>query len=316
MSSDRNRWPAGALTAAAAIGLMFSTSATPAGAIETETETETKTRTKTRTKIDEIGVAAVDPVERVARRELVLSQRASEAALRARASALHAYRLNRRGAARFLGVPEARGKDARATTHALLVFQRYAHEATALRAELARARDDRQALETSASAVEPSPASGAEAADLASPARGTIVARPGVRRDPATSALHRVTGLEILSRLNHPIQAPRDGTVRRVEPLPQGGFAVLIAHDEALVSLLTGLRRVDVSPGEVVARGQALGVCGRNLDGAPMVGFELWKAGSPVDPDALQRDRDRVSRSGDRHPRSGPAPRQRPAGAR
>jgi septal ring factor EnvC (AmiA/AmiB activator) len=295
-----------ATAAAAAAGLMSLLMAPPAGAVETDGET----------KHAEIGVEAVDPVERVARRELVLSQRASEAALRARASALHAYRLNRRGAARFLGVPRTRGQDARATTHALLVFQRYAQEATALRAELARARDDRQALETSAAAVEASPAGGAEAGDVASPARGTVVARPGVRRDPATSALHRVTGLEILGRLNHPIEAPRDGTVRRVEALPQGGFAVVIAHDEALVSLLTGLRRVDVQPGEIVARGQALGICGRNLDGAPMVGFELWKAGAPVDPDALLRDVRKVSRSGDHRPGPASPTRRRRAGAR
>ena len=254
----------------------------------------------------------VDPIERVARREVLLTERASAAALRARLSAFTAYRLTRRSSARFLVAPEARGKDARARSAALLVLRRHAQEASTLERERARTAAERLALERAAAAfpvAEEAPAPDKEAASdelaagegslsapvpaagdgLLAPARGPVVARPGVRRDPATTAMHRVTGLEVLYRLNQPVLAPAAGTVRRVEPLPQGGFAVVLHHARQVhrVSVLTGFRRVDVAPGDSVDRGQPLGICGRNLDGAPMVAFELWRAGVPVHPGSM-----------------------------
>jgi septal ring factor EnvC (AmiA/AmiB activator) len=36
-----------------------------------------------------------------------------------------------------------------------------------------------------------------------------------------------------------------------------------------------------------VKSGQALGLVGRDLDGAPVLVFELWHKGSPIDPRPL-----------------------------
>jgi murein DD-endopeptidase MepM/ murein hydrolase activator NlpD len=113
------------------------------------------------------------------------------------------------------------------------------------------------------------------------------MAAPGVRVDQATGGQRRFTGVEYLGRLNEPVVAVEGGTVRRIEPLAQGGFAVVVAHADGLVSIVSGLRRADVRPGQGVDRGQALGLTGRNLDGAPVLGFELWQAGQPVDPRPL-----------------------------
>jgi murein hydrolase activator len=234
--------------------------------------------------------APVDPLARVRLREMVLTERSIEADARTRSDALAAYRLLRRRQASYLADPDGRGDDARAATAAVWLLRRQALEAAALRDELARTTAERHGLEGRAGL--PAVVGTAEAAVAGGPAlhipvRGARTAAPGVRQDPATGAERRLVGLEILARLNQPVRAPAAGTLRRVTALPQGGYAVVTAHDDGLVSILTGLRRVDVLPGAVVAGGQALGVVGRNLDGAPVVGLELWRDGAPVDPRPL-----------------------------
>jgi murein hydrolase activator len=235
--------------------------------------------------------APVDPLARVRLREMVLTERSIEADARARADALAAYRLLRRRRAAYLADPDGRGDDARAAGAAVRVFRRQALEAAALRTELARTTAERQGLEGSAglpAVVAPAlPASAGGAVALVPPVRGARTAAPGVRKDPATGAERRLVGLEILARLNEPVRAPAAGTLRRVTGLPQGGYAVVTVHEGGLVGILTGLRRVDVAPGAPVAAGQPLGVVGRNLDGAPVVAFELWRDGAPVDPRPL-----------------------------
>jgi murein DD-endopeptidase MepM/ murein hydrolase activator NlpD len=116
------------------------------------------------------------------------------------------------------------------------------------------------------------------------PARGTVVSGPGRRRDPATGTEAISEAVEILSRMNEPARAVADGQVRRIAALPQGGYAVVLAHDEERISIVSGLRQVDVPVGTALKSGAQLGLVGRDLDGAPVVTFELWQAGVPVDP--------------------------------
>ena len=94
----------------------------------------------------------------------------------------------------------------------------------------------------------------------------------------------RKRGLVVIS----PIEgSPAAGTVRRVEAQPQGGFAVVTAHPGGWVSVLGGLRDVSVNPGDAVESGGALGLAGRNLDGAVVVSLELWHGRGAVDPGPL-----------------------------
>jgi murein DD-endopeptidase MepM/ murein hydrolase activator NlpD len=116
------------------------------------------------------------------------------------------------------------------------------------------------------------------------PVRGTIVSGPGQRRDPATGTESLAAGIEILSRMNEPAVAVAAGKVTIVEALPQGGHAIVITHPEGRTSLTTGLRITSVRPGDDVTAGQNIGFVGRDLDGAPVVTFELWQAGTPLDP--------------------------------
>jgi len=50
-----------------------------------------------------------------------------------------------------------------------------------------------------------------------------------------------------------------------------------------MTSILTGLRDVAVKPGDAVSAGQALGLAGRNLDGAAVVSVEIWRNRRPQD---------------------------------
>ncbi|HEY0713068.1 MAG TPA: peptidoglycan DD-metalloendopeptidase family protein, partial [Polyangia bacterium] len=218
----------------------------------------------------------------------------------ARAQALATYRLARRREAAVLGNGRRAAETARALEAALVMFRRSAWETAALRKEVGHATREREALEKalgpggSVDSANGDPGSaGAGAGDTAAalgplallwPARGTIVSAPGQRRDPATNTDSIAGGIEILSRMNEPAIAVAAGKVRLVEALPQGGHAIVIAHADGRTSITTGLRVVSIAVGDDVTAGQNVGFVGRDLDGAPVVTFELWQDGAPVDP--------------------------------
>jgi murein DD-endopeptidase MepM/ murein hydrolase activator NlpD len=89
--------------------------------------------------------------------------------------------------------------------------------------------------------------------------------------------------VDLLARLNDPVRSIAAGVVTRVEPLPQGGFAVVTAHANGLVSIVSGLRDVVVTAKTSVVPGQILGRAGRNLDGAVVVSVEIWRNRRPQD---------------------------------
>jgi septal ring factor EnvC (AmiA/AmiB activator) len=110
------------------------------------------------------------------------------------------------------------------------------------------------------------------------------VATPAIRRDDATGADVRLPSAELLGRLDEPVRAVADGQIRKIVALPQGGFAVVTAHEDGWVSILSGLREVEVAEGYHVDRDVRLGGMGRNLDGAPILSFALVYRGHAVDP--------------------------------
>lgn len=245
----------------------------------------------------EVEAPTADPIGRARAREALLQTRTAEAEARARAEALAAYRLAQRRRADFFPHADRRLSDSRALDGALRVLARGAGEATTLRRELATAAHERARLEAGARGDEPLSAESGESrlprpADatlrLGWPtARATVLGGPGLARDAASSIEFRRNGLELLGRMNAPVLAPAAGKIRKAEALPEGGFALVIEHDDGLVSILTGLRQLEVGPGARVARDQPLGLLGRNLDGAPVLGFELWRDRAPIDPRPL-----------------------------
>ena len=239
--------------------------------------------------------------DRLSVREQVLDTQTTVAQHTTRQRTLLAYRLARRRELGFAANPENRLDEARSFDLALVALHRGLDESRALARELDRVRVERNALEAAlitralnenASMDSPtSPERSPGLARLLRPVRGTPVAVPGKRRDGPTKIEIQHDSMELLARLNEPVHAIAAGVVQRVEPLPQGGFAVMTAHPGGLTSILTGLRDVAVKPGDAVLAGQTLGLTGRNLDGAAVISVAIWRHRRPEDAAKLLRVR-------------------------
>jgi murein hydrolase activator len=221
--------------------------------------------------------------QRLSTRQQVLQGQKDQAEQRLRSQALAAYRLQRRRELGFFTTPESRLQDAQASDLAIASLQRRHIEERTLASELERVQIDLRKIgkiRTPQDSTAPEDIS----PKFARPVRGVVVGEPGLRHETPTSTEIRRDGMELLARLNEPVRAVGSGAVRIVEPLPQGGYAVVTQHPGGWISIVTGLRDVSVRPGEPVAQGQSIGLAGRNLDGAAVISLELWCHQKPVDP--------------------------------
>jgi murein DD-endopeptidase MepM/ murein hydrolase activator NlpD len=222
---------------------------------------------------------------RLRAREQTLAQQERTAEELARQQARVAYRLARKRQLEFVAMPETRLEDARALDLALLTVARSANETRILHTEVARAREERQAL--AEATARNAPGSDEDEPRFARPVRGAIVGHAGLRRDPVTDVEVRQDALLMLARMNEPVHAPADGIIRRIEAQPQGGYALVLAHAGGWTSVVGGLREVSVEIGAKVEGGAPVALAGRNLDGAVVVSLELWRGRSAVDPEPL-----------------------------
>lgn len=82
-----------------------------------------------------------------------------------------------------------------------------------------------------------------------------------------------------------PVLAPITGTVVLAEPLQVRGQVVILDHGLGVLSGFWHLSRIDVSEGQVVARGEAVGLVGNTgLSTGPHLHWEMRVRGVPVDP--------------------------------
>ena len=224
--------------------------------------------------------------QRLATRQDVLARQKHQADANLREQAHFAYRLARRRELGFVSRPESRLDEAEAADLALAALGRGLAEARILTDELARVQSEQVALNLARTqkvdAASPTPIEPPRR--FARPVRGAVVGEPGIRRDSPTGTELRRDGIELLARLNEPVRAVGAGVIRLVEALPEGGYAVVTQHPAGWVTVLSGLRDVAVAPGEPVELGQALGLAGRNLDGAAVVSLEIWRNRRSVDP--------------------------------
>ena len=235
--------------------------------------------------------------EQLGAREKILDMQREMAESGTRKRALLAYRIARHRELGFSANPESRLDDARAFDMALVALRRSSDETQVLTRELDRVRAERTTMESTLIDRALAAMKKAESQDgardsqvqLARPLRGTPVAVPGVRRDGPTKVELRHDSVDLLARMNDPVRSVAAGVVKRIELLPQGGFAVVTTHENGLTSIVSGLRDVSVAPKAAVAAGQTLGLAGRNLDGAGVVSVELWRNRRPQDAAKLLR---------------------------
>jgi septal ring factor EnvC (AmiA/AmiB activator) len=113
------------------------------------------------------------------------------------------------------------------------------------------------------------------------PVAGTLLTGFG----EVSSAGVRSRGLTFRVAPGAPVRAPAGGTVRFAERFRGYGSIVVVDHGDGWNTLVTGLDRTVVRPGQTLAAGAPLGVAGGGEE--PAVTVELRRRGRPVDIAAL-----------------------------
>ncbi|MEQ1564457.1 MAG: M23 family metallopeptidase [Myxococcota bacterium] len=117
------------------------------------------------------------------------------------------------------------------------------------------------------------------------PGNGTMNSGYGWRRNPFGVRWKHHSGVDVDGRTGDPIYAAADGKVLRAGWLGGYGRAIEIAHGYGVTTLYGHCSAVDVTPGQVVQRGDtiaAIGSTGRST--GPHLHFEVRLDGHPVDP--------------------------------
>jgi septal ring factor EnvC (AmiA/AmiB activator) len=108
------------------------------------------------------------------------------------------------------------------------------------------------------------------------PVIGRLVAGLGEVSDSGV----RAKGVTLQTSRGAQVVSPADGRVAFAGPFRGYAAIVIIDHDKGWTTLITGMRSLNVRPGESVAQGSPIGIA----DGAsPKVTVELRHAGQPVD---------------------------------
>jgi len=109
------------------------------------------------------------------------------------------------------------------------------------------------------------------------PAAGRLVAGFGEARPGQTQS----RGLSIMLAGGAQVIAPASGRVVFAGPYQGYGRIVILEHGGGWTSLVTGLSELDCRVGDQLVGGAPLGKMG---PGRPLLGFELRRAGQPVNP--------------------------------
>ncbi|MHB0963732.1 MAG: peptidoglycan DD-metalloendopeptidase family protein [Gemmatimonadaceae bacterium] len=98
-----------------------------------------------------------------------------------------------------------------------------------------------------------------------------------------TSRAHE--GVDVVAPMGSPIVAPAAGRVIQAGREQGYGLMVKIDHGNGLVSVYAHAKRLVVSSGQRVVRGQMIATVGNSgLSTGPHLHYELWRNGKPVDP--------------------------------
>ncbi|GIW06171.1 MAG: hypothetical protein KatS3mg060_0976 [Dehalococcoidia bacterium] len=116
------------------------------------------------------------------------------------------------------------------------------------------------------------------------PVRGVVSSGFGIDRTYNGQERRRHLGTDFDVPVGTPVNAVARGRVVFAQPLVVRGSAIVLDHGVGVHSTYYHLSRIDVKPGEVVNRGQPIGLSGRNRHGDG--------AASPLrDPDRRHRRR-------------------------
>jgi len=126
---------------------------------------------------------------------------------------------------------------------------------------------------------------------LRMPLRGARLTSPfGLRVHPIYGSVRLHAGMDLAAPSGTPVTAAADAVV--VSAAAHGGYglAVVLDHGGALATLYGHLSRLLVRPGDVVRRGDRIGLVGSTgASTGPHLHFEVRVSGTPTDPTAYLR---------------------------
>ena len=94
-------------------------------------------------------------------------------------------------------------------------------------------------------------------------------------------------GTDIAASTNTPVKVVADGTIVLAEWTVETGFVVVVEHSFGLISIYKHNSSGLISQGDLVKAGQVLALSGNTgeLSTGPHLHFELWRDGSPTNPE-------------------------------
>ena len=126
------------------------------------------------------------------------------------------------------------------------------------------------------------------------PVPGRVISGFGMRKHPLLLIERFHPGLDLAAASGDAVEAAAAGRVHDAGVGGEYGNSVKIDHGDGLFTVYAHLSRIEVRPGDCVARGQVIGHAGSTgVSAGPNVHFEVWFDGKFVDPgpalDAAQR---------------------------
>ena len=119
------------------------------------------------------------------------------------------------------------------------------------------------------------------------PVTGPLLRGFGPYTDEATGQQAQSDGISIRAARYTPFRAICGGVVERVSQVPAYGLVVIVAHDKDWKSVYAHASKVQVSPGQSVSTGDALGLVGETGltdSGGPRLHFQMYYKGQHQNP--------------------------------
>lgn len=123
----------------------------------------------------------------------------------------------------------------------------------------------------------------------------------GYRNHPILKRRKLHTGIDFRASQGEAIPAHAAGQVVRAGRRSGYGLAVELAHPSGHTTLYAHLSRIEVAEGDIVLRGQRLGLAGSTgMSTGPHLHFEVRQGGRPIDPSSFIRAPHRLEKGGRR----------------
>ncbi len=117
------------------------------------------------------------------------------------------------------------------------------------------------------------------------PVRGFISSGFGWRINPISGGKEFHEGIDIATQSGNPIVAPSNGIVSFAGRDDGYGLAVIIDHGYGITTLYGHMSKIEVKAGEIVKRGQAIGLVGdTGFSTGPHLHYQVMINGIPVNP--------------------------------